>query len=87
VDGLEHRLYPFFKALLRCLHRLAIHPGGGALWIGIHRASVHRILSYQPSGRSSRASPKLQDIDQRGVGKGRAAADYAKWGEADAQKG
>src|SRR5262249_480662 len=32
VDGLEHRLYPFFKALLRRLHRLAIHPGGGALW-------------------------------------------------------
>src|SRR6267142_6793512 len=32
VDGLEHRLYPFFKALLRCLHRLAIHPGGRALW-------------------------------------------------------
>src|SRR5437660_12037109 len=27
VDGLEHRLYPFFKALLRCLDRLAIHPG------------------------------------------------------------
>src|SRR6202521_89107 len=32
VDGLEHRLDPFFKALLRCLHRLAIHPGGRALW-------------------------------------------------------
>src|SRR5258705_11976770 len=31
VNGLEHRLYPFFKALLRCLHRLAIHRRRSAL--------------------------------------------------------
>src|SRR5690348_282897 len=32
VDGLEHRLDPFFKALLRRRYRLAIHPGGRTLW-------------------------------------------------------
>ena len=31
VDGLEHRLYPTLEALLRRLHRLTIHPGGGSL--------------------------------------------------------
>src|SRR5262249_31372013 len=31
VDGLEHRLYPALEALLRRLHRLTIHPGGGSL--------------------------------------------------------
>src|ERR1700726_1471087 len=31
VDGLEHRLYPVLEALLRRLHRLTIHPGGGSL--------------------------------------------------------
>ncbi len=31
VNGLEHRLYPFSKALFRRLHRLTIHPGGRAL--------------------------------------------------------
>ncbi len=31
VDGLEHRLYPSIKALLRRLNRLTIHPSGGAL--------------------------------------------------------
>src|ERR1700722_19786537 len=31
VDGLEHRLYPPLEALLRRLHRLTIHPGGGSL--------------------------------------------------------
>src|SRR5215469_16612011 len=30
VDGLEHRLYPTLEALLRRLHRLTIHPGGGS---------------------------------------------------------
>src|SRR5258707_769794 len=31
VDGLEHRLYPALEPLLRRLHRLTIHPGGGSL--------------------------------------------------------
>jgi hypothetical protein len=31
VDGLKHRPNPFLEALLRPLHRLAIHPGGGML--------------------------------------------------------
>src|SRR6266567_7788429 len=31
VNGLEHRLYPSVKAFLGRLHRLSIHPGGGAL--------------------------------------------------------
>src|ERR1035437_7478396 len=31
MDGLEHRLYPALEALLRRLHRLTIHPGGGSL--------------------------------------------------------
>lgn len=31
VNGLEHRLYPLSKALLRRLHRLTIYPGGRAL--------------------------------------------------------
>src|SRR5450755_4256385 len=31
VDGLEHWLYPSLKAFLGRLHRLSIHPGGGAL--------------------------------------------------------
>ncbi|MET4359284.1 hypothetical protein ABIC08_009261 [Bradyrhizobium sp. RT9b] len=31
VDGLEHRLDPSVEALPRRLHRLSVHPGGGAL--------------------------------------------------------